>query len=378
LLLSKINFLPYTAIENTAITFIGNAFKEKLSKSHPSNVIVNEIQLGDTTFIKINRQLAMKSIFGNVFIIFLFILLSPMHAISTEYKIGLAVWSGYPDCVKGFKDGLASKGLIDGKQIRFIQGELGADKILQRKVANGFKVQNVDLVFTLTTPGTTIVKDVMPNTTPLVFSIVTYPADSGLIESFEYSGNNLVGTSNYVPLFHSIDLLLAVLPTTKRVAIFHRKSEPNSKIQTANLSRLFKRKGIKVIDVESVNIETLRKQAFALVNKVDVFITTTDTLMQSGGEEALIELSLAHKIPILSANKKGVEQGATFGVVADFYLLGHMAGEMAASILLDKVSPESLESKLQVPPTYLFNKKSIKQLAINIPEQFSFEIQWTK
>ena len=57
----------------------------------------------------------------------------------------------------------------------------------------------MDLVYSLTTPGTAIVKEVLPSDTPIVFSIVTYPADAGLIESFEYSGNNLVGTSNYVP-----------------------------------------------------------------------------------------------------------------------------------------------------------------------------------
>jgi len=295
-----------------------------------------------------------------------------------EYKIGLAVWSGYPECVQGFKDSLASKGLIEGKQVTFIQGKIGADETLQRTVAQSFKEQNVDLVFTLTTPGTTIIKEIMPATTPLVFSIVTYPADSGLIESFEYSGNNLVGTSNYVSLFHSIDLLLGVLPATKKVAIFHRKGEPNSKIQTANLYRILKKRGIKVIDVEATDIKEVKNKGLTLVNEVDAFITTTDTLMQSGGESALIALSLAHKIPILSANKKGIEQGATFGVVADFYQLGSMAGEMAARIILDNVSPESIQSKLQEPPTFLFNKKSMKLLNINVPEQFSLKIQWTK
>ena len=124
-------------------------------------------------------------------------------SLATEYKIGLAVWSGYPQSVQGFKDGLAIKGLVDGKNISFIQGEVGADKILQRKVANSFKEESVDLVFTLTTPGTTIIKEVMPIATPLVFSIVTYPADSGLIESFEYSGNNLVGkhSQKFEPIF---------------------------------------------------------------------------------------------------------------------------------------------------------------------------------
>lgn len=320
----------------------------------------------------------MKNITNKACALFSLFLFFCPPTLSAEYKIGLAVWSGYSECVQGFKDALASKGLIEGKQVAFVQGEVGADKILQRKVANNLKAQKVDLVFTLTTPGTTIIKEVMPADTPLVFSIVTYPADSGLIESFEYSGNNLVGTSNYVPLFHSIDLLLAVLPTTKSVAIFHRKGEPNSKIQTANLYRILKKRGVSVINVEAVNIKDLASKALALVDKVDVFITTTDTLMQSGGESILIDISLDHKIPILSANKKGIEQGATFGVVADFYLLGSMAGEMAARILLKKVSPESIQSTLQEPPTYLFNRNSINQLGINMPKQLGFDIQWTK
>jgi len=320
----------------------------------------------------------MKKNSANAFIIFSFFILFFQNAFADDYKIGLAVWSGYPECVKGFKEGLASKGLIEGKNLTFVYGELGADKVLQRKVANNLKKQKVDLVFTLTTPGTTIVKEVMPVTTPLVFSIVTYPADSGLIESFEYSGNNLVGTSNYVSLSHSINLLLKVIPTTKSVAIFRRKGEPNSKIQMSNLYRLFKRKGIKVTDVEARDIQELKEKGLALVDKVDAFVTTTDTLMQSGGENTLIELSLLHNIPILSANKKGIEQGSTFGVVADFYQLGNISGKMAARILLDNISPDSLQSKLQDPPTYLFNKSSMKQLNISLPEQLDFTVQWTK
>jgi len=320
----------------------------------------------------------MKNNSSNAFIFLSFLILFFNNALADDYKIGLAVWSGYPECVQGFKDGLANKGLIEGKNLTFVYGEVGADRELQRKVANNLKKQQVDLVFTLTTPGTTIVKEVMPVTTPLVFSIVTYPADSGLIESFEYSGNNLVGTSNYVSLSRSINLLLKVIPTTKSVAIFRRKGEPNSKIQMSNLYRLFKRKGIKVTDVDAENIQELEVKGLALVDKVDAFVTTTDTLMQSGGEKALIELSLAHNIPILSANKKGIEQGSTFGVVADFYALGNMSGDMAARILLDNVSPDRIQSKLQEPPTYLFNKSSMKQLSIKLPEQLDFKVQWIK
>ncbi len=238
---------------------------------------------------------------------------------ATEYKIGLAVWSGYPSSVNGFKQGLAESGLAEGKEVEFITGKIGADKALQTEVAKSFKEKQLDLVYSLTTPGTLIVKEYLGEETPIVYSVVTYPADAGIIESFEYSGNNLVGTSNYVETSSYLKILNRILPSAKRVAIFHRDKEPNSTIQSVNLYRVFKRDGKSVTILKPTNIAELKTMAETMVGKVDIFVTTTDTLMQSGGEEVLIEVSLAEKIPILSSNKKGIEVGVTFGPVADFF-----------------------------------------------------------
>ncbi|PCJ47761.1 MAG: hypothetical protein COA99_00375 [Moraxellaceae bacterium] len=300
------------------------------------------------------------------------------HSSAIEYTIGIAAWSGYPSSVEGFKDGLASKGLREGEQIQFLIGDIGANTVLQQKVAAFFKAKKVDLVYSLTTPGTSIIKHVMPETTPIVFSIVTYPADSGLIESFEYSANNLVGTSNYVPIRHYLDLLDLVLPATKSVAIFHRKGEPNSKIQAANMLRLLKRAGITGIDKEPEDIAQVKAMATALIGKVDVFMTTTDTLMQSGGEQVLIDISQKHGIPILSSNKAGIEAGASFGPVADFYTLGKMAGIKAAKILLNNLRPEKIESEFQDPPQFLMNKDSVERLGISLSEEARSTISWVE
>jgi len=284
------------------------------------------------------------------------------------YKVGISVWTGYPTSVQGFKEAMATGGLIEGKNVEYLFGQSGLSQEKQRKIVQSFKEAQVDLVYSLTTPGTTIVKEIIPPTTPVVFSIVTYPADSGLIESFEYSGNNLVGTSNYVPLSNYVKLLKSILPHTKTLAIFHRKKEPNSKIQAANIVRLLKREGIKTIDLEPGDVEEMRKMALELVNKVDIYMTTTDTLCQGGGEQALIEISLDKRIPILSSNKVGIEQGSTFGQVADFYILGKMSGEMAVRILKENIHPAQLQSRIQDPPLTLINLKSVRILGIQVPE----------
>ncbi|WP_261843083.1 ABC transporter substrate-binding protein [Aliamphritea ceti] len=296
---------------------------------------------------------------------------------AAPYTIGLATWSGYPESVRGFKAGLAEAGLIEGQQVRFIAGKQGADKNLQAQVAAKFIQAKVDLVYSLTTPGTTVMQDELPVSMPIVFSIVTYPADSGLIESFQYSGNNLVGTSNYVPVRHYLYLLKLLYPQVNRIAIFHRRGEPNSQIQSANLLRMFRREGIEALEMKPENIQQVKRLAKQLIGQVDLFMTTTDTLMQAGGEEALIKLSLKHGIPILSSNKKGIEQGASFGPVADFYTLGFIAGQKAARILLDGIAPNKLESELQNPPLFLVNRNTIKNLGIPISPEAHSIVTWT-
>ena len=285
------------------------------------------------------------------------------------FTVGLSVWTGYPASIEGFKQAMTEGGFIEGQNINYLYGKSGPSKDKQRKIAQDFKAAEVDMVYSLTTPGTTIIKETMDPATPVVFSIVTYPADSGLIESFEYSGNNLVGTSNYVPLRYYIKLIQNVLPGTKSVAIFHRKGEPNSKIQAANIIRLLKKAGIQSFDLEPSSIEEVRQMALDIAGKADVFMTTTDTLMQGGGEEVLIEVSREKKIPILSSNKAGVEAGSTLGTVADFFTLGKMSGQMAVQILRDNVDPARLESKLQDPPLILVNRESASSLGIQFSEQ---------
>lgn len=240
-------------------------------------------------------------------------------------KIGVSEWTEYPDNVAGFKHSMAEEGFIEGINVEYIYQKSGANNGIQKEIAESF--DNVDLIYSLTTPGTAIIKETVNPQTPIVFSIVTYPADSGLIESFEYSGNNLVGTSNYIPLNHYLDLLQTVLPKAKKLAIFHRKGEPNSKIQASNIIRLMQSKGITVIDLEPETVDQMREMAQQVSKDVDAFMTTTDTLCQGGGEDAIIPISLATNTPILSSNKNGILKGSAFGAVSDFYTLGAMSGK---------------------------------------------------
>ncbi len=288
------------------------------------------------------------------------------------YVVGISTWNHYPGSVAGFKESLTLKGLIEGKDVIYIEKSAQADKQQQREIAELFKREKVDLVYSLTTSGTVILKQVLPDSTPIVFSIVTYPADAGLIESMEYSANNLVGTSNYVPEKYFHEIIDGVFPHAKSILIFHRYGEPNSKIQAVNLKRLIKKTGADVKIVSAKSLKDLAAKAQKYINKLhpEVLVTTTDTLMQNGGEEVLVKAAKKSKIAILSSNKTGIEAGATLGPVADFKILGNVSGLMAVKILKESTLPTHMPSKYMQPPLILVNKSALKRTGLSIPEHF--------
>ena len=157
----------------------------------------------------------------------------PAEKIESEEKvltIGIAGWNSDPTYggnIEGFKDGLAEMGYVEGKNVRFILETPESDLETQREIIESFVEEEVDLIYSLTTPGTLVAKDVTSNI-PIVFSIVTYPVESGVIEALESSGNNLVGTRNYISIQRQYYQFEKLYPSTKTLAFVHRKDEPNS------------------------------------------------------------------------------------------------------------------------------------------------------
>lgn len=285
---------------------------------------------------------------------------------SKSLHIGISEWNHYPENIKGFKAALREAGFIDGQNVFFHQSSAKGSQAEQENIANHFLEANYDLIYSLTTPGTIALKKRIKDV-PIVFSIVTYPADAGIIESFDYSGNNLVGTSNFVPIQHYINLTNNFFPEIKKVAIVHRKGEPNSNIQAVNLRRQLEKLNIETLDLQPSTIQEVGILLEQVISSIDLIITTTDTLIQNGGEEVIIELANQYQLPILSSNKIGIQKGATLGPVVDFYALGKASGELAVEILKKKAKPSSLSSSYIEEPSILINRTKFLALGLTLP-----------
>lgn len=286
-----------------------------------------------------------------------------------QARIGISLWvlpghAEYAKNVQGFKDALTRAGFIEGKNIAYDIETASFDPNRQREIAERFKEKNVDLVYSLTTPGTLIMKEALGDR-PIVFSIVTYPVEAGLIGSVGNSGNNLVGTRNWVPTEEQLSNFLQIAPHVKTIAFVHRKGEPNSTIQLQKMTEMAQKMGVSVVDVAGEGLVELQT-ALEAMQPVDAIYSACDTLVQSEAEMHIIAYARKKNLPSFSCNASGPEHGDLIGTVTDYYELGLLSGQQAAMIL-GGATPTSLETSTVARPFIILNAVRAAELRFVIP-----------
>ncbi len=287
--------------------------------------------------------------------------------------IGISRWGGNPEfgrSVAGFKEALQENGYIEGQNIQYLERNSETDIVRQRQIIQSFIDDKVDLIYSLTTPGTLIAKELTEqykNPIPVVFSICTYPVESKLIASLKTSGNHLVGTRNYVPFTQQYYAFERIFPHTKTLAVVHRKGEPNSTNQFRDVKQLLAKRGINVIDIAAVDLKEIRTQLENTKDQFDSIYSTCDTLTHAGGEEIIVEFSKRYQKPSFACNKEGVLKGHLVGNVGDFKAIAKISGEKAALILKGS-KPSWLQTESPRQNYIVVNLKTAADLNIIVPQ----------
>jgi len=320
-----------------------------------------------------NKKIILTIVIITVVIVIGFLGLSLTHKTPSEkqmLKIGIARWGSNPEFtrnVEGFKAGLAEKGYVEGVNVSFVIKSPETDLEVQRQIIQSFIDEKVDLIFSITTPGTLVAKE-MTSEIPIVFSVCTFPVESNIIESLEGSGNNIVGTRNYIAVERQYNQFEKIYPHTKTLAFVHRKDEPNSLAQHLEMKALLKEKGIEVIDIAAVDLADMRAQLESNIEAIDSMFSANDTLTHSpGGEEVMVELSKKYKKPSFAGNKEGILRGHLMGNIADFYDIGKLSG-IKAGLILNGANPSSLLTESPVEDYVIINTRTAREIGIEIPQ----------
>lgn len=288
--------------------------------------------------------------------------------------VGVARWSSRPEfgwSVDGFQQGLAENGYVDGHNVRFVVENAETNLERQQVIIQDFIDQQVDLIYSLTTPGTIVAKNetnMVDSPIPVVFSICPYPMESNLISTLEASGNNLVGTRNHVPFSQQYYSFERIFPDTDTLAVIYHKGAPNSKNQVREVRELLSKRGIRVISIAAATPEEIRRELEEKQKTFDAIFSTCDTLIHPGVEEAVIAFALAAKKPSFTCDKKGVMKGHLIGNVSDFEALGRIAGEKAA-LILKGAEPSWLTTEALRENYIIINKETANRMGLPIPRE---------
>jgi len=291
-----------------------------------------------------------------------------------SFKIGIVSWVTNEEFEKNiitFKQYVQLDDHFNENNLQFIERISNADKSKHQEIVQEFIDEKVDLIFTQTTSGTLAVKEMTKNI-PIVFSVVTYPVEAGIINDLEQSGNNIVGTRNYISIEEQFDFFLEISQVNK-IGFIHRENESNSDIQINEAIEYGNKHGIEIIDISATSLKDLENKINENISNVDALYQACDTLVQSGGEEIAIRIATENNKPTFSCNLDGVRKGALSGEVANFADIGKQSGSMAHKILEGR---DVRDMKTEVPDsTYkIINLKTAESLGIEISKELEYTV----
>lgn len=266
---------------------------------------------------------------------------------------------------KGFVDGLAEAGYVDGDNIKIdyqnAQGEQANCVTIAQKFVNG----RSDLIFAIATPAAQAAAN-LTKKIPILISSVTDPESAKLVKSNNAPGGNVTGTSDLTPCAAQMDLIKKLYPEAKTVGMLYCSSEQNSHFQIKLAEDACDKLGLKYIEATVSNSNEIQQVTQSLCGKVDVIYSPTDNMI-AAGMPLVGQVALENKIPVIVGEEGMCKAGglATYGI--NYYELGKQTAKMAVRILKGEAKPATMPIEYLDTCDFVVNEETAKVLGVKIP-----------
>ena len=267
---------------------------------------------------------------------------------------------------KGFVDGLAEAGYVDGQNISIDYHNAQGEQVNCVTIAEKLVNDRDDLIFAIATPAAQAVANITKNI-PIVISSVTDPESAKLVLKNTAPGTNVTGTSDLTPCEAQMDLLKKLVPNAVKVGMLYCSSEQNSHFQIALAKAACDKLGLKYVDGTVSNSNEIQQVVTSLCGKVDAIYSPTDNMI-AAGMATVAQVANEKGIPTICGEEGMVVAGglATYGI--NYYELGNQTAAMAVEILRDGKKPAEMPIQYLQKCDLSINEATAKALGITIPE----------
>jgi len=291
-------------------------------------------------------------------------------AAEKKFKIGIVQLVEHPAldaAYKGFVDGLAKAGYVDGQNITLDYQNAQGEQANCQTIATKLVDDKSDLILAIATPAAQAVANTTKDI-PILVTAVTDPADAKLVASNKKPGGNVSGTSDLTPVDEQMKLLKQLLPNAKKVAMLYCSSETNSKFQVDIAKKSAAALGLETVDATVSNSNEIQQVVQSLVGKVNAIYAPTDNMIAAGMATVSMVAQPA-KLPIIVGESGMVKNGgvATYGI--NYYDLGLLTAKQAVKILKDGAKPADMPIEYSTNCDLTINKDVAAKIGLTIPQE---------
>ena len=248
------------------------------------------------------------------------------------YKVGvvqLVQHEALDAATKGFTDALKE---ALGDKVNVVVKNASGDSNTCGTIVNGFLADNVDLIMANATPALQAAASATSTVPILGTSVTDYATALEIADWTGTVGGNISGTSDLAPLDQQVAMLQELFPNAKKVGMLFCSSEPNSKYQVDEVTKLLSAVGITCTEYTFTDSNDVSSVAQKAADFSDVVYIPTDNTAASN-TEAIANVLIPAGVPAI-CGEEGLCRGCGVATLSiSYYDLGVTTGKMAAKIL---------------------------------------------
>lgn len=260
-----------------------------------------------------------------------------------DFKIGICNYvddASLNQIVDNIQSRLKEIGEEKGVTFDVSYDNCNADANVMEQIITDFQADQVDLMVGVATPVAMRMQSATEGSDiPVVFSAVSDPVGSGLVESLEEPGANITGTSDYLDTASIMKLIQAVNPDVKKIGLLYDIGQDSSTTAIQEAKEYLEKEGIEYVERTGTTTDEVQLAADALVaDGVDAVFTPTDNTIMTA-ELSIYEKFMDAGIPHFTGADSFALNGAFVGYGVDYANLGQKTADMIADILLNEADP---------------------------------------
>ena len=286
------------------------------------------------------------------------------------YKVGvvqLVQHEALDAATKGFTDALKE---ALGDKVEVVEKNASGDSNNCSTIVNGFISDKVDLIMANATPALQAAASATSTIPILGTSVTDYATALEIADWTGTVGGNISGTSDLAPLDKQAAMLQELFPNAKKVGMLFCSSEPNSKYQVDEVTKLLSAAGITCTEYTFTDSNDVSSVTQKACDDSDVLYIPTDNTAASN-TEAIANVVLAAGTPVI-AGEAGICRGCGVATLSiDYYELGKITGQMAAKTLTGEAEISTMPVEFAPTATKQANMANCEKLGITVPADYT-------